>query len=396
MSEAPTQTIPSPAQPMAPGRVPRARLRSVPSNGQIPAGVAQALAPAAPEPEGAVMSAEAVRLTAGLSGPQKAAILLLQLGEEESAKVLSRLTNNEIEEISAEIARMDDVPHDVVEAVEEEFAQIVAVGTAATRGGLERAKTLLRSSLGKERAEEILSRLAGSVIEVPFAFLQHAEPRQVLSFLREEHPQTVALVLAHVPSGLASQVLAEFDPELQTDVAHRIAVMNRTSPEIIHQVEAVLERKFSSVLAPTDLTSVGGLQPLIDIINRADRTTEKKILDGLDKIDPDLAEQIRSQMFTFDDIVGLEDRAMQLVLRDIDKADLAVAMKGVTPPVRDKILKNMSERAAESLQEDIDDLGPVRLHTVEEAQTKIVGVIRKLEDAGRIVIRRGDDDEFIA
>jgi flagellar motor switch protein FliG len=233
-------------------------------------------------------------------------------------------------------------------------------------------------------------------VDVPFGFLQKADPRQVLSFVQDEHPQTIALVLAHMPATLASQILSGLAGELQADVAHRIAVMDRTSPDIIRQVEATLERKLSSVLQPSDLSAVGGLQPLVDIINRADRATERLIMEGLAARNPELAEEVRSKMFMFEDIVTLDDRGVQLVLRQVETGDLATALKGVRDDVREKVTRNLSERAAENLLDEIETLGAVRLRQVEEAQAKIVQVIRTLEESGQIMIRRGDDDEFVA
>jgi flagellar motor switch protein FliG len=258
------------------------------------------------------------------------------------------------------------------------------------------ARDLLEASVGSERAADIVGRLSAAFVDMPFKFLQKADPRQVLSFIQEEHPQTIALVLAHMTAPQASQVLSGLAPDLQADVAHRIAVMDRTSPDIIKQVETTLERKLSSVLQPGDLSTVGGLEPLVDIINRADRATERLILEGLASRDPELAEEIRSKMFMFEDIITLEDRSIQLVLRQVETADLATALKGVRDDVRNKVMRNLSERAAENLADEIEMLGPVRLRQVEEAQAKIVQVIRTLEESGQIVIRRGDDDEYVA
>jgi flagellar motor switch protein FliG len=254
---------------------------------------------------------------------------------------------------------------------------------------------VLEASLGRDRAGEIVGRLSAVFVDVPFRFLEKADPRQVLSFLHDEHPQTIALVLAHMPAGPASQILSGLSGELQADVANRIAIMDRTSPNIIRQVEATLERKLSSVLQPTELSTVGGLEPLVEIINRSDRATERLILEGLSGRNPELAEQIRSKMFMFEDILGLEDRAIQLVLRQVETSDLATALKGVRPDVQQKVMKNLSERAAENLVEEIDLLGPVRLSSVEEAQAKVVNAIRALEESGQITIRRGDDDEYV-
>jgi flagellar motor switch protein FliG len=231
---------------------------------------------------------------------------------------------------------------------------------------------------------------------LPFKFLQNADARQLLSFLSDEHPQTIALVLAHVPAPLASKVLAGLGADLQADVAHRIATMDRTSPEVIRTVEAGLERRMSSMLVPADLSAVGGVQPLVEIINRADRGTEKLILEGLEQRDPELADEVRSRMFVFEDLINLDDRAVQLVLRQVEVANLAIALKGVSNAVRSKVMTNMSERAAVTLGEEIELLGPVRVQTVDEAQTEVVRVIRLLEEEGQIIVRRGQEDEFVA
>jgi flagellar motor switch protein FliG len=277
-----------------------------------------------------------------------------------------------------------------------EFANKIASGMSDMRGGIALARDLLVATVGEERTEEIMDRVSEAFVELPFAFMQNIDARQLASFLADEHPQTLALVLAHLHSSLASAVLAGLVPELQADVAHRIAIMDRTSPELIRQIESVLERRLSSLGLAGDLSAVGGVQPLVDIINRADRGTEKLLLEGLDKIDPELAEQVRSKMFMFEDIVTLEDRAIQLVLRQVQVTDIAAALKGVADRVRDKILKNMSERAALDLTEEIEVMGPVRLHVVEEAQANVVRVIRELEESGQIIVGRGEEDAFVA
>lgn len=334
--------------------------------------------------------------TPQLTGLRKAAILMVQMGKDHSARIIGNLRDAEVEDLTAEIARMGSIAPEQARAVMEEFHSIAMSRQLTQHGGLEYARELLEASLGPERAAEILSRLSVPMPDMPFGFLAHADPRQVLSFVQHEHPQLIALVLAHVPAMLASQILSGLEAELQSDVAHRIAVMDRTSPEIIRQVESALERKLSSVLQPTELSTVGGLQPLVEIINRTDRITERLILDGLEGRDPELAEEIRRRMFMFDDVVHLDDRAVQLVLRQVDKTDLATALKGVNADVREKVLRNLSERASEDLKEEIDMLGPVRLRQVEEAQAKIVQVIRALEDSGQVEIQRVDEDEYVA
>ncbi|WP_157431233.1 flagellar motor switch protein FliG [Actinomadura hibisca] len=334
--------------------------------------------------------------TEAMSGLRKAAVLLVQMGKEDSAKVLSQLREAEVEELSAEIVRLGAVQPETAGEVLTEFRDMATAHRYVGQGGMDFARELLEASLGRERAGEIVDRLSASLVDLPFSFLQRADPRQVLSFVQDEHPQLIALVLAHLPAHLASQILSGLSAGLQADVAHRIAVMDRTSPDIIRQVEALLERKLSSVLQPADLSAVGGLQPLVDIINRADRVTERLILEGLEGRSPELAEEVRSRMFMFEDIVHLDDRAVQLVVRQVETADLATALKGVAQPVLQKITKNLSERGAENLVEEIELLGPVRIRQVEEAQAKIVHQIRALEESGQIVVRRGDEDEFVS
>jgi len=327
-----------------------------------------------------------------MNGLRKAAVLLVQMGRENSAKMMAQLRESEVEELSAEIARLGRIDPSMADDVIDEF-YAMATTRASGVGGMDYARELLEASLGPERASMILDRLQASMTDMPFNFLSHADPRQVLSYVQHEHPQTIALVLAHVPSALASSNLSGLAPEVQSDVAHRIAVMDRTSPEVIRQVETALERKLSTVLQPNELSTVGGLQPLVDIINRADRTTERLILEALEARSPEIAEEIRRRMFMFEDVIHLDDRAVQLVLRQVEAPDLATALKGVGDEVRDKVTRNLSERGRENLLEEIDLLGPVRVKMVEESQTKIVTVIRSLEDSGQIEIHRGGDDD---
>jgi flagellar motor switch protein FliG len=331
-----------------------------------------------------------------MSGLRKAAVLLVQLGKERSAMVLSQLREEEVEALSAEIVQLGPVDPAAADEVLTEFRQMAALHRDTGGGGLDFARQMLEASLGPDRAGDLLDRLSAAMEDAPFSFLHRADPRELLSFLQDEHPQTIALVLAHATPHQASQVLAGLGQGLQADVAHRIAVMDRTTPEIIRQVERALERRLLSVLQPTDMPTVGGLQPLVDIINRADRTTERLILQGLDERDATLAEQVRSRMFMFEDITTLEDRAVQLVLRDVDAAILATALKGVREDVRDKVMRNMSERAAANLIDEIDMLGSVRLSAVEEAQAKVVQAIRTQEASGQLVIQRGDGDEYVS
>ncbi len=329
------------------------------------------------------------------AGIRKAAILLVQIGQEKAAKVLAHLRESEVEAISAEISQLEALAAEETEGVVREFRELATAQINISRGGPAFARAILEESLGPDRAESIMNRLAASALQLPFQFLHRADPRQLLSFIAGEHPQVIAVVLAHLPSDKATLVLSGLDPQRQAEVAHRIAVMDRTSPEILEQLEGALERKMSSVLQPMDFSNVGGLDPLIQIINRSDRTTERLIVEGLEQRDPELAEEVKSRMFMFEDITQLEDRYMQLVLRQVESSDLAVALKGVSEEVRLKVTRNMSERAATTLLEDVDLLGPVLLRQVEEAQQKIILTIRRLEDAGEIVLRRGGDDEYV-
>jgi flagellar motor switch protein FliG len=263
-------------------------------------------------------------------------------------------------------------------------------------GGYEMARELLVTTVGLERAEEIMSRVAATMVELPFHTLHTLDPRQIVSVLSDEHPQIIAMVLAHLPATLAAQVLTSLPAALQATVAHRIAVMDRTSPELIRNVENGLERRLSTFGVSSTLSAVGGVRPLVEIINRADRSTERLILEGLEERDPSLALEVRNEMFTFEDIASLDDRAIQLVLRQVPPSELAPALKGVKESVRTKLMQNLSERAALDLAEELEMLGPVRISVVEEAQDKVIAMVRDLEASGQIVISRGDKDQFVA
>jgi len=330
-----------------------------------------------------------------ITGRQKAALLLLQLGKERAARVMARLDVSEMEELTAEILRMERVDQSLADEVVDEFYSVAEIGPGVG-GGLGFAQQLLEASVGKEKAAGMIERLQASMAGHSFEFLQQADARQVVSLLDGEHPQTMALVLAHLRPDHASAILAGLPVDLRADVAHRIALMERASPDVVAVVTESLQRKASAVLQPRELAAVGGVQPLVEIINRADPTTEKSILEGLSARDEALADQVRSLMFVFGDVVLLEDRAVQLVLRQVDTGGLAQALKGSGPEVRDKILRNLSDRARENLVEEIELLGPIRLSQVEEARAEIVQVIRGLEESGQIVVRREGEDELVA
>ena len=329
-----------------------------------------------------------------LTGTQKAAVFILHMGKDRSAKVLQSLRETEVADIIAEVARLRLVDGSVVEDVLAEFKEMAEAKIAITAGGLELARSLLEESLGDAKATEILDRVTSTPLELPFEFLRRADPRQVLSFIQDEHPQTITLVLAYMTPDQAAMVMSGLSEDLQRDVAHRLAVMDRTSPEVVEHVEQMLERKLSSVLQPHALSAVGGVQTLVDILNRADRATERLILEGLESNDSELADEVRQRMFVFEDVAKLDDKSIQLVLRQVDSKELAVALKGVRAEVRNAITRNMSERAATNLAEEIELLGPVRLKTVEEAQGGIVRVVRALEESGQLVLVRSAD-EFI-
>lgn len=333
---------------------------------------------------------------ASLSGPQKAAMMLVQMGKDRSARVLATMSEHEIEELTTEIVRLGDLRDEVADEVLLEFHSILTGGDGPGAGGLNFARALLESSLGAEKASDLLERVASAQLGQPFDFLMEADARQIVSFVTGEHPQTIALVLAHLRPQQASSALTGLAPALQAEVAHRIARMERTSPDVIAVVAETIQRKASSVLTKQSVTAVGGVAPLVEIINRADPGTEKHLLEELAKRDPALAELVRAQMFTFDDVLTLDDKAMQLVLREVDAATLAVSLKGVRDEVRDKILNNVSERARENLLEEVELLGQVRLSEAEEGRATVVKAIRQLEENGQITIRRESDDEFVA
>ncbi|WP_136518924.1 MULTISPECIES: flagellar motor switch protein FliG [Cellulomonas] len=330
-----------------------------------------------------------------LTGRQKAALLLLQLGRERAARVMAQLDVQEMEDLTAEILRLERVDQKLADEVLEEFYDASEMGPGLG-GGVGYAQHLLEATLGREQAETMIERLQTSLAGHSFEFLQQADARQVASLLDGEHPQTVALVLAHLRPEHASAILAGLPTDVRGDVAHRIALMERASPDVVTVVAESLQRKASTVLAPRELAAIGGVKPLVEIINRADPTTEKSILEGLSERDESLAEAVRALMFTFGDVVLLEDRAVQLVLRQVESAALSQALKGASAEVRDKILRNMSDRARENLVEEMEMLGPVRLSQVEEARAEIVQVIRGLEESGQIVVRRDGEDELVA
>ena len=328
------------------------------------------------------------------NGVQKAAILLIALGPERSADVFKHLKEDEIEELTLEIANTRSVSSQVKEDVLIEFYQVCLAQQYIAEGGIGYAKELLDKALGDEKAQEVIAKLTASLQVRPFEFVRKTDPSQLLNFIQDEHPQTIAMILSYLTSPQAAMVIGSLAPEKQADVAKRIAMMDRTSPDVIKEVERVLERKLAS-LANQDYTIVGGVDAIVNILNTVDRSTEKHIMESLEIEEPELADEIRKKMFVFEDILLLDDRAIQRVLRDVENSDLGVALKGAAEEVQNVIFKNLSKRLAAMIKEDMEFMGPVRMKDVEEAQQKIVSVIRKLEDAGEIVISRGGGDEIV-
>lgn len=330
-----------------------------------------------------------------IGGKEKAAMLLIALGPERSSEIFKHLKEEEIEQLTLEIANIRTVTPEDKNKVLEDFYQICLAQEYIAEGGITYAKDVLEKALGSQKALEIINKLTVSLQVRPFEFVRKADPSQLLNFIQGEHAQTIALILAYLKPSQSAAVLSVLPQEKQADVARRIAVMDRTSPDVIKEVERVLEKKLSS-LVTEDFTSAGGITSIVDILNSVDRGTEKFIMETLEIEDTDLAQEIKKRMFVFDDIVTLDNRSIQRFLREVDNNQLALALKGSSEEVQKVIFNNMSKRMQDMIKEDIDYMGPVRLRDVEDAQQKIVNIIRKLEDAGEIVISRGGGDEIIA
>jgi len=329
-----------------------------------------------------------------LSGRQKAAILLITLGPDVSANVFKQLRDEEIEQLTLEIANVRKVDSYEKESILAEFHQICVAQEYISQGGITYAKEILEKALGASKAADILNRLTATLQVRPFDFARKAEPQQILNFIQNENSQTIALVLSYLQPEQSSAVLSSLPQDKQADVARRIALMDSTSPEVISQVERVLEQKLSATVTQ-DYTNAGGIESIVQILNGVDRGTERTILDSLEIQDPELAEEIKKRMFVFEDIVNLDNRSIQRIIRDIENADLQLALKVASDEVREAIFRNMSKRMADSFKEEMEYMGPVRLRDVEEAQTRIVSTIRRLEEAGEIIIARGGGDDII-
>ena len=332
--------------------------------------------------------------TEEISGVQKEAVLLIALGPEKSANVFKHLKEDEIEQLTLEIANTRSISPSMKDQVLDEFYEVCLAQQYIAEGGIAYAKDLLEKSLGADRAKDVIGKLTASLQVRPFEFVRKTDASQLLNFIQDEHPQTIALILSYLPSSQASVIISALTPDKQTDVAKRIAQMDRTSPDVIKEVEKVLEQKLAS-LVNQDYTVVGGVDSIVEILNTVDRGTEKHIMESLEIEDPELADEIRKKMFVFEDILSLDDRSVQRVLREVDNNELAVALKGSNEEVQNLIFSNLSSRLATMIKEDMDFMGPVRMKDVEEAQQKIVNIIRKLEDSAEIIISRGGGDEIV-
>lgn len=330
-----------------------------------------------------------------VSGIKKAAILMISLGPETSAEIMKMLPDSYIQQVSYEIANIDYVRPDEREEIITEFLDMYQAREYISEGGIDYAKDLLNKALGSQRAKEVIDMLNQIQLrEKPFNIARKADTGQLITLLRGEHPQTVALILSYIQPEKAADVLMQFPEEEQIEIAERIGTMSGTNPSIIDRIEKVMENKFSNYI-DNDTESVGGVHTLVEILNVVGRSTEKAIIGELEKTQPELADEVKASLFTFEDIVTLSANDVQKVLREVEHDDLVVALKGVSDQLRNFVYKNVSSRAAESLREDIEFLGPARLSVVEEAQQKIVGVIRRLDDQGEIYIRRGEQDAII-
>ncbi len=329
-----------------------------------------------------------------LMNRQKVAILLVALGPESAGRLIEHMSQDEVENLTLEIARMGKVTADTRETIIEEFHELCVAQEFIAEGGVDAARKMLASAYGQEKADSIVGRVVQALQVMPFDFVKRADASQIIAFIQNEHPQTIALILAYLPASQAANILQGLPHELRAEVARRIATLDKTPPEVIREVERVLERKLSTVVAQ-DFSHAGGVKSLVEVLNWVDRSTEKTILESLAENNPDIAEEVKKLMFVFEDITLLDDRAIQLVLKEVDTKELGIALKGIGENVQLRIFKNMSERAAAMLKEDMEFMGPVRLRTVEDSQQRIVNIIRKLEEAGEITVARGGGEEMI-
>jgi flagellar motor switch protein FliG len=349
-----------------------------------------AAAAAAPGKKGAAAAQHKKELT----GRQKAAVFLVTVGSEVSSEIFKHLREEEIESLTFEIARLETIDSVLRDKVLMEFQELMMAQDFITTGGIDYARELLEKALGSQKAVDIINRLTSSLQVRPFDFIRRTDPSHLMNFIQQEHPQTIALILAYLEPQKSSVILSNLSPEIRSNVAKRIATLDRTSPEVLKEIERVLEKKLSTI-SSEDYTTAGGVESVVDILNLVDRSTERSIIESLEEEDPELAEDIKKRMFVFEDIVMLDDRAIQKVMREVDTQELAKALKGVEQEVQDKIYRNMSKRAATLLKEDMEFMGPIRMKDVEEGQQKIVAIIRKLEEQGEVVVARAGEEEMV-
>ena len=342
----------------------------------------------------AAPSAASPARRAAVKGRRKAAVLLISLGTERAAQVFKHLRDDEIEALSLEMAKLQRVDPGTSESVLEELAATVTAYDSLNAGGVDYAREVLERALGPERALEIIGRMSTVIERRPFEFLRKTPPEQMVTFLRNESPQTIALVIANLHTTLASQVLSNLPDSDQAEIPLRIARMGETSPDVVKQVEDVMRQKLDTVVQQ-EYSAAGGIKSLAEILNHTDRSTERNVLDSLTETDEELAVEVRRLLFVFEDIIKLDDRAIQMILREADQKDLALALRGVSDEVKDRILGNMSERGAQMLTEEMEFQPPQRKRVVEEAQGRIVAIVRKLEEAGAVVLSRGEEDAVV-
>lgn len=333
--------------------------------------------------------------TSMLSGPNKAAIVMVALGSDASSQIFKNLNEIEVERLSTEIAKLDNVSPEVREAVLEEFHNLAMAHQYVTQGGIEYAREILEAALGPRKAKEILEKVQQTIRTTGFNLLENIDPKQIVNFIQKEHPQTIALLLAHMEAKNAAPIVSALPQELQVDVATRIATMESISPETLDQVEEVLVSQIKSLFGG-DVSEIGGVKAVAELLNNVDRGAEKNILGNLERENPELATEIKNLMFVFEDVLLLDDRSMQRVLKEVDTKELSMALKGASDELQVKFFRNMSSRAAEMIKEDMDFMGPIRLKDVEEVQQRIVDVIRRLEEDGEIIISgRGGEEDIV-
>jgi len=329
------------------------------------------------------------------TGIKKAAILMVSIDQEVAGDIMGELDQPTIEAVTAEIARLGTITKEERDKVIGEFYQLNVARQYVQQGGIDYARKLLAKSLSGSEADKVVRNVEQALYSVPFSFAQNAESQNLLTFIQDEHPQTIALILSHLQSHQAAEVLKGLPQQKQVDVIRRMATMETTNPEVIREVEATLEKRMASVVSQKFEQS-GGVETVAEVLNLTDRTTEKGILESLEETSPELVEEIRKLMFVFEDIMLVDDKGVQQVLKEIDTQDLALALKTASDELKEKIYRNMSERAVNLLREDMDYMGPVRLSEVEAAQQKIADVVRRLEEAGELIIQgRGGEEEVI-